>query len=139
MVNVDMEVGDPKPYKAIQKAVSIASEILSKNNNCKIAILSHTVDTTTALQLETIKQLGHNNNLLVDTVARIQGITRDVTIYVIPDTDLKIYSLELRLFNVATSRATQNTFIICPDNILSFRYMSAEVRQFLNMLKNANE
>lgn len=139
MVNVDMAVGDPKPYKAIQKAVSIASEILSKNNNCKIAILSHTVYTTTALQLETIKQLGHNNNLLVDTVARIQGITRDVTIYVIPDTDLKIYSLELRLFNVATSRATQNTFIICPDNILSFRYMSAEVRQFLNMLKNANE
>ena len=134
MVNVDMAVGDPTPQKAIQKAVTMASEILSKNKDCKIAILSHTVETTTALQLETIKQIGHNNNLLVDTVARVQGITRDMTIYVIPDTDKKIYSLELRLFNVATSRATQNTFIICPNNILTFNYMPAEVRQFLNKL-----
>ena len=134
MVNVDMAVGDPTPQKAIQKAITIASEILSKNKDCKIAILSHTVETTTALQLETVKKLGHHNNLLVDTVARVQGITRDVTIYVIPDTDKKIYSLELRLFNVATSRATQNTFIICPKNIVDYSYMSAEVKRFLREL-----
>lgn len=134
MVNVDMVVGDPTPQKAILKAVTMASEILSKNKSCRIAILSHTVETTTALQLETIKQIGHNNNLLVDTVARVQGITRDVTIYVIPDTDKKIYSLELRLFNVATSRATQNTFIICPKNIVDYSYMSAEVKRFLREL-----
>ena len=87
-----------------------------------------------ALQIEVARQMGKVNSVLVDTVARVQGLTRDVVIYVIPDTDAKIHSLELRLFNVATSRARQNTFIICPKNVTGYTYMSAEVRSFLNRL-----
>ena len=134
MINIDMPTGDPMPSSAINKAVSLASEILHKDKNCKIAILSQLVKTTMALQIEAARQLGKVNSVLVDTVARVQGLTRDVVIYVIPDTDAKIHSLELRLFNVATSRAKQNTFIICPKDITSYTYMSAEVRNFLNRL-----
>ncbi len=134
MINIDMPTGDPMPSNAINKAISLASEILQKDKNCKIAILSQLVKTTMALQIEAARQLGKVNSVLVDTVARVQGLTRDVVIYVIPDTDAKIHSLELRLFNVATSRAKQNTFIICPKNITSYTYMSAEVRNFLNRL-----
>jgi hypothetical protein len=134
MINIDMPTGDPMPSNAINKAISLASEILQKDKNCKIAILSQLVKTTMALQIEAARQLGKVNSVLVDTVARVQGLTRDVGIYVIPDTDAKMHSLELRLFNVATSRAKQNTFIICPKNITSYTYMSAEVRNFLNRL-----
>ena len=134
MINIDMPTGDPMPSNAINKAISLASEILQKDKNCKIAILSQLVKTTMALQIEAARQLGKVNSVLVDTVARVQGLTRDVVIYVIPDTDAKIHSLELRLFNVATSRAKQNTFIICPKDITSYTYMSAEVRNFLNRL-----
>ena len=85
--------------------------------------------------MEVARQLGSINNVLVDTVARVQGLTRNITIYVIADTDAKLYSLEKRLFNVATSRAIRNTYIICPKNIADYTYMSAEVRQFLQKLK----
>jgi hypothetical protein len=87
---MDLPVGDPTPTMAIQKAVSIASDVLSKDKQCKIAILSQLIKTTGALQVEVARQLGSINNILVDTVARVQGLTRDVTIYVIPDTDAKL-------------------------------------------------
>ena len=134
MVSLDMPIGDPMPANAIQKAVSIASEILLKDKKCKIAILSQLIKTTGALQVEVARQIGSINNIIVDTVARVQGLTRDATIYVIPDTDAKLYSLEKRLFNVATSRAIRNTFIICPKNIAEYTYMSAEVRHYLRKL-----
>lgn len=134
IVPLDLPVGDPTPTMAIQKVVSIASNVLSKDKHCKIAILSQLIKTTGALQVEVARQLGSINNILVDTVARVQGLTRDVTIYVIPDTDAKLYSLEKRLFNVATSRAIRNTYIICPRNIGEYTYMPAEVRQYLQKL-----
>ncbi len=136
LVPMELPVGDPTPIEAIQKAVTIASEVLNKDKKCKIAILSHLIKTTGALQVEVARQLGSINNILVDTVARVQGLTRDITIYVIPDTDAKLYSLEKRLFNVATSRAIRNTYIICPKNIVEYTYMSAEVRNYLQKLKN---
>ena len=139
LVPMELPVGDPTPIKAIQKAVTIASEVLNKEKNCKIVILSQLIKTTGALQVEVARQLGSINNILVDTVARVQGLTRDVTIYVIPDTDAKLYSLEKRLFNVATSRAIRNTYIICPTNIAEYTYMSAEVRKYLMKLKNEQD
>lgn len=134
MIPLNMPVGDPVPTIAIQKAVSIASEIIAKDKKCKMAILSQLIKTTGAIQVEVARQIGNINNILVDTVARVQGLTRDVTIYVIPDTDAKLYSLEKRLFNVATSRATRNTYIICPTNIAEYTYISAEVRQYFKKL-----
>lgn len=131
LVPMDLPIGDPTPTEAIQKAVTIASEVLNNDKKCKIAILSQLIKTTGALQVEVARQLGSINNILVDTVARVQGLTRDVTIYVIPDTDAQIYSLEKRLFNVATSRAIRNTYIICSKNIAEYTYMSAEVRAYL--------
>ena len=139
MVPLDMPTGDPMPANAIQKAVSIASEIILKDKKCKIAILSQLIKTTGALQVEVARQIGSINNILVDTVARVQGLTRDVTIYVIPDTDAKLYSLDKRLFNVATSRAIRNTFIICPPKIVEYTYMSAEVRNYLMRLQNLTD
>lgn len=132
----NMPVGDPSPNAAIKNAVSIAETILRNDKHKKIAILSHLVKTTLALQKEVTKRLGPVNSVLVETVARVQGITRDVTIYVIPDTDSKIHSLELRLFNVATSRAKENTYIICPNSIMNFSYMHPLVRKYFQKLLN---
>ena len=132
----NMPVGDPSPNAAIKNAVSIAEVILRNDEHKKIAILSHLVKTTQAIQKEVTKQLGTVNSVLVETVARVQGITRDVTIYVIPDTDSKIHSLELRLFNVATSRAKENTYIVCPNSIMNFSYMHPLVRKYFQKLLN---
>jgi hypothetical protein len=134
LVSLDMPIGDPAPSDAIRKAVKIANDLTTQDPNLTVAILSLLVKTTTALQVEVARVIGNNNNILVETVARIQGITRDVTIYFIPNTDTLVHSLELRLFNVATSRAKRNTYIICPQNIKEYSYMSDKVRCYLNSL-----
>lgn len=134
LVPMDMPIGDPTPSDAIKKAVSIAANLIKQNKKTEIAILSVLVKTTTALQVEVARTMGNVNNILVETVARVQGITKDVTIYVIPYTDSMVHSLELRLFNVATSRAKENTYIICPKNIKDYTYMSDKVRHYLNSL-----
>lgn len=134
LIPINMPIGDPKPREAIGKAISLAEDLLRNNSKIEIAILTHLKKTTQALQMEVARRIGITRNILVETVARVQGLTTDVTIFVIPDTDSKLYSLELRLFNVATSRAQRNTYIICPSNILSFSYMHPLVRNFFSKL-----
>lgn len=131
IIPLNMPLGDPMPKIAVREAVSLAKQLLSKNKKVEIAILSQLIKTTKAIQSEVTSQIGSSNNILVETVARVQGITKDYTIFLIPDTDSKLHSLELRLFNVATSRARRNTYIICPSNILAFSYMSPIVRKYL--------
>ena len=130
-IPLDMPFGDPMPKVAILKAVSLVKQLLNKNKKAEIVILSQLIKTTKAIQSEVLSQIGSSNNVLVETVARVQGITKDYTIFLITDTDSKLHSLELRLFNVATSRARINTYIICPSNILAFSYMSPLVRSYL--------
>ena len=134
LVPIDMPIGDPTPSIAIKEAVRIAKRLILQDKKLEIAILSLLIKTTTALQVEVARTIGNANNVLVETVARVQGITKDVTIYVIPNTDSMVHSLELRLFNVATSRARNNTYIICPKNILKYSYMSPLVRKYLEKL-----
>jgi superfamily I DNA and/or RNA helicase len=131
IIPIDMPIGDPIPSNAIKEAVRIASDLIQQNKKIEIAISSLLIKTTTALQVEVTRTIGNTNNILVETVARVQGITKDVTIYVIPNTDSMVHSLELRLFNVATSRAKDNTYIICPKDILSYTYMAPLVREYL--------
>lgn len=52
----------------------------------------------------------------IDTVHRCQGFTADFAIFYIPDASF--FSFRRELFNVATSRATIATFIICPGSIV---------------------
>lgn len=138
IIPIDMPIGDPIPSNAIKEAVRIASGLIQQNIKIEIAILSLLIKTTTALQVEVARTIGNTNNILVETVARVQGITKDVTIYVIPNTDSMVHSLELRLFNVATSRAKENTYIICPKDILSYTYMAPLVREYLVKLIENN-
>lgn len=134
LIPIGMPIGDPTPSIAIEEAVRIAATLINRDKKIEIAILSLLIRTATALQVEVTRTIGNINNVLVETVARVQGITKDVTIYVIPNTDSMLHSLELRLFNVATSRARKNTYIICPENILKYTYMSPLVRKYLEKL-----
>ena len=63
-----------------------------------------------------ISRFGNKNNVLIDTVERIQGMTCDICIYFIPNTLLNL-SLNRELFNVATSRAKQFTLIVADKSI----------------------
>ena len=76
------------------------------------------IETTKALQKSIYQTIGCPNNLLIDTVSRIQGLTTDVVIYVMPNTSY-YRLLDRRLFNVATSRARRHTILISDVDILN--------------------
>lgn len=133
----DMDVADATPKFAMDLATYIVYAILEESLSTEIAVLSCFRKTARALQKAVALRLGLGNKVLTDTIARVQGLTTDITIFLIPNTSL-IRSLEPRLFNVATSRATDHTIIIADKNILNFAHMNHKVRSFLENLNAAS-
>jgi hypothetical protein len=54
------------------------------------------------------------DNVLVDTVARVQGLTTDIVIYVLVN-DGRANQVQPSQFNVATSRARKHTLLLVPN------------------------
>lgn len=137
LIKIDLPLGDKKPLSALKLSTMIVSAFLSQKERLRIAVLSCYVETTKALQKTIYQTIGSHNNLLIDTVSRIQGLTTDIAIYVIPNTGYT-FSLNKRLFNVATSRATQHTIIISDASVLSLKatIYDAYVLQYLKQLNN---
>ena len=105
------------------------------NKKKEIAVLTCLKNTTRSLQKAIIQNVGSHTNVLVDTVARIQGLTTDVTLFFVPNTSY-IRTLEPHLFNVATSRAKEHTIIIADKNLLEYPTIKPAVRTYLEKLKS---
>lgn len=136
-IPIQYKTGDKYIEEHIPEVIKIVDKILKKSPEAKIAILSKFRATVRSLQRTFISEYGNKENLLIDTVERVQGITRDFCIFVIPDY-IKNLSLNERLFNVATSRATQGTIIVGPKNILSAS-LPHNVHRYLSHLIGADE
>ena len=74
-----------------------------------------------------------SSKIIIDTVARVQGLTTDICIYIVPNTHY-LRTLEPRLFNVATGRAKKQTIIIADKEILEYYRMDKVVRGYLEKL-----
>lgn len=135
IVNVPMERGDKSPRNAIDKCLEIVKKIVVTESKIEIAILSKFRTTVKALQSSFVNYSVELPNLLIDTVERVQGLTCDVCIYLIPNY-MTHMSLDKALFNVATSRATRNTIIICDQHLLETPNMASEVRLYLENITN---
>ena len=134
LVLTDMEVGDAAPKYAVDMATYFVYAILKEQPQTEIAVLTCLRKTTRELQKAIALRLGLGNKVIIETIARVQGLTTDITLFFIPNTSLN-HSLETRLFNVATSRAKSHTIIIADKNIFNCTQMSYEVRTFLERLK----
>lgn len=130
---VDMPVGDKTPQSAIAQATILVKSIVAENPRKNIAVLAHRIPTVVALQRSIAHEIGNKGNVLVETVAKIQGLTTDVTIFVIPNTGYH-YGLERRLFNVATSRAKEHTIIIADKSVFEHKEMDQDVLSYLRRL-----
>lgn len=133
LIKTDLLIGNLKPKNGIALAAELVNHLLSVNENLHISVLSHFIETTKALQKQIFQTIGYRKNLLIETVSRIQGLTTDICIYLVPNTSYH-RSLETRLFNVATSRAKRHTIIITDKNILNRSQIDNEVKQFLQQL-----
>lgn len=131
----DMPIGDSSPSFAIMLATYVVGKLLNDNKKKEIAVLTCLKNTTRSLQKAIIQNVGSHTNVLVDTVARIQGLTTDVTLFFVPNTSY-IRTLAPHLFNVATSRAKEHTIIIADKNLLEYPTIKPAVRTYLEKLKS---
>lgn len=134
LILTDMPSGDNSPQYAICMAAFIVANILNDNKNKEIAVLACMKKTTRALQMAITQKVGSKKNIIIDTVARVQGLTTDVTIFFVPDYSY-IRTLEPHLFNVATSRAREHTIIIADKYVLDCTTLDIKVRKYLARLK----
>ena len=134
LVLTDMPSGDYTPQFATKLAAYLVGSILNDNKKKDIAVLTCMRNTTRALQKAVVQNVGSHSNVLIDTVARIQGLTTDVTVFFVPNTSY-IRTLEPHLFNVATSRAKEHTIIVADKNFLEYPTIKPMVRKYLGKLK----
>lgn len=134
LVLTDMPSGDYTPQFATMLAAYLVGSILNDNKKKDIAVLTCMRNTTRALQKAVVQNVGSHSNVLIDTVARIQGLTTDVTVFFVPNTSY-IRTLEPHLFNVATSRAKEHTIIVADKNFLEYPTIKPMVRKYLEKLK----
>lgn len=132
LLKTDMEIGDLRDAALLNLALSVVAYIHQQDKKCEIAVLTCMKDTVRALQ-SVISARIKSNKILIDTVARVQGLTTDICVYVVPNTHY-LRTLEPRLFNVATSRARRQTIIIADKEILGYTRMSIDVRRYLEKL-----
>lgn len=131
----DMPVGEKADRLSCIYAIDVISDILQFYPDFKFAILSKFRATVRMLQNCFISKYGNCNNVLIDTVERVQGMTCDVCLYFIPNTMMKL-SLDKALFNVATSRAKQLTIIVADNSILN-SVCEKSVSIYLDCVANA--
>lgn len=135
LIKTDLPVGDYRPKNALLLTTEIVKHLLSVNEKLHISVLTYFVETTKALQKQILQTVGYHKNLLIETVSKVQGLTTDVCIFVIPNSSYH-RSLENRLFNVATSRSKRHTLIIADKNILNRSQVDNEVKKYLQQLDN---
>lgn len=136
LIKADLEVGNKKPSTAIEIARMLVSHLLKVKENLHVSVLSNYIDTVKALQKNIYGSIENPKNLLIETVARIQGLTTDITIFVIPNSGYN-HSLEKRLFNVATSRSKRHTIIIADKDIISsYPHLDEDVKMYIQKLND---
>jgi rRNA-processing protein FCF1 len=134
LIKTDLQIGNKKPSIAIEIAKIIVTDLMKINEKLHVSVLSNYIDTVKSLQKSIYGTIDNPKNLLIETVARIQGLTTDVVIFIIPNSGYN-HSLERRLFNVATSRARRHTIIIADKNIISdYPNLDEDVKTYLKKL-----
>jgi len=134
LIKTDLEIGNKKPENISKIVLKLVVGLLTLNEKLHISVLTYFIETTKALQKAIYQSVGNQKNLLVETVSRVQGLTTDVTIFVIPNSGYN-RSLEKRLFNVATNRSKRNTIIVADKNVItSYSFIDDNVKEFLQKL-----
>ena len=137
---MEMKVGDKNPQNAFEYIYALTKSILLENSKADIAILSKFRETTRQLQKNfTLRWDGKDypDNIKIDTIDRVQGLTVHFCFFLIPNASIR-YSLEPELFNVATSRAMNNTIIVLPTTLYK-ELIPEEVKNYLIKAKQGCE
>lgn len=111
---INMDDGGKKPMNAIDLIARLSKDFLENNPSKKLAIVSPFVETNKVIQATVTQSLSRDYGEVVETIDRIQGLTSDFTLLLIPF-DGMYFSFDINRFNVATSRSKTHTLIIIDE------------------------
>jgi hypothetical protein len=123
-----------QPQNAIDIAVSMVLNLREKNPVINIALLAPFKKTVLAMQERIGTRISDYNGLTIETIDRIQGLTADITIYLMALNNPG-FAMQVNRFNVATSRAKSGTLIITDSRYPMFAGIDPRVTTFLNACK----
>jgi len=119
-----------------QFIIDLVNQLKQFDSKTEIAVLSFNRDSVRYLQKEIYSKCADTENILIETIDRIQGLTTDFTIFFISIESIP-FALQENRFNVATSRAKLCTIIITDENINSFfPHINVNVKAYLQNVKN---
>lgn len=124
-----MKNGGKADLTSCNLVIKIVDELLDANPDLSIAVLSKFRDTVRMLQRLFLDSHNTGHDVLIDTIGRVQGMTCDVCVFLIPNTMVGL-SLDRNQFNVATSRAKQHTIIIADPSVVHAE-CDSDVRSYL--------
>jgi DNA replication ATP-dependent helicase Dna2 len=102
----------------------------------EIAVLAFHKDSIRFLQKEIYAKCANTENILIETIDRIQGLTTDFCIFFVPAEGVP-FALQANRFNVATSRAKICTLIVSDETISSFySLIDNNVKQYMLSLND---
>lgn len=122
---------------ALKLMGKIVNDILSKYNKRSIAIISPFRDSVKRIQKEFYCE-AEENEITVDTIDRIQGMTVDYTILYFPQRFIN-FALNENRFNVATSRSRSTTLIISDLPLTGFRSIDRKIGVYLNRCRHISD
>ncbi|MCX2741461.1 AAA domain-containing protein [Pontibacter anaerobius] len=125
--------GGNTPYEAINLIQQIILELHENEPQLEIAVLSPFVTTAKKLQESIYNKIEDSSKITIETIDRIQGLTSDVTLYLIPYNNFD-FCFNLNRFNVATSRARLCTLIVTDLNFKRMNPASGLVGEYWNRL-----
>ena len=115
-VTLPMSAGVKCPAHVIESVRELVEKLRRANPKAEIAVLSTFVATVKALQQVIYPDTRYSDRVTVETIDRIQGLTVDICIVLIPNASLA-FSLNVHRFNVATSRARHHTILFVPNDL----------------------
>jgi DNA replication ATP-dependent helicase Dna2 len=118
-----------------QLIIDIINQLKSFNGKVEIAVLAFNRVSIRNLQKEVYSKCSNTDNVLVETIDRVQGLTTDFCIFFIPTESIP-FALQANRFNVATSRARLCTLIIADNVIVHFENNSLEISNYFKFIKS---
>lgn len=138
LVRFKLPEGRLPSFECSDFIVKQIDQIKQFDSKAEIAVLAFHKDSIRFLQKEIYAKCANTENVLIETIDRIQGLTTDFCIFFVP-TEGVPFAFQANRFNVATSRAKLCTLIVSDETISSFySLIHSNVKQYMLSLNDVH-
>jgi len=119
LVKFKLPEGRLPSFECSDFIIKLIDQIKQFDSKAEIAVLAFHKGSIRFLQKEVYFRCVNTENVLIETIDRIQGLTTDFCVFFVPVESVP-FALQVNRFNVATSRAKLCTLIVSDETITSF-------------------